>query len=441
MSKDTDPNNATQDELEALFVNNRGLDRISAYLNRFNPIRVMRIQAMEIRHSAILAWLLDPTENHGFDDEFLRAFLAQALVGTKTAKLSALDISQADLRDAEIQREKRNMDMFIASPSNGWAFVIENKFHSKQSSRQLSKYIDRAQRDARDAGLTFVHQGIFLTLHDEEPNQDAVDQYVSLKYSDICELLSSVMTAREGRMGGEVRQFLEHYLDVIREATDMSDDQKEMANLARQLYRTHKKALDFIMEHGVSTEFMVAAEMVFGEDLEYGNRRPVQGVDADVMYHSQNQRIFSFLPTVWLDALGDEASKPWPGCENWWARFPVICWLQLNTKSDGVRGSLFLYAEVGPLLDTDARTELIKRIKNCAQDRIKDRIKFRVDATKVGAKYSKFFNRNSTPIEDVSDAEAIANGMKKLIREFNPVFDTVADSLRDFSRQRGDRHG
>lgn len=439
MSKIVDPNNATPGDFEALFVNNRNLDRISAHLNRFNPIRVMRMQAMEIRHSAILAWLLDPNENHGFDDEFLRAFLAQALVGSKKAKLSALHVSQADLRDAEVQREKRNMDIFIASPSCGWAFIIENKFHSKQSDGQLFKYLERARKDAREAGRAFTHQGIFLTLHDEAPNDDATDQYVSLKYSELCEILSSVMTAREDRMGNEVRQFLEHYLDVIREATDMSDDQKVMANLARQLYRTHKKALDFIMEHGVSTEFMVAAEIVFGENLEYGNKLTIIDANTNVMYHSQNQRIFSFVPTTWLEALGDEGSKPWIGCENWWAGFPLICWLQLNTKPDGVQGALFLYAEVGPLADPKTRTELIERIKDCAPERMKDRIKFRADATKPGAKFSKFFNRNSTAIEDISDAEAIAKGMKKLLRDFSPVFDTVANRITEFARHRGGR--
>jgi hypothetical protein len=441
MSKIVGPNNATTGDFEALFVNNRDLDRISAHLNRFNPIRVMRMQAREIRHSAILAWLLDPNENHGFDDEFLRAFLSQALVGSEKAKLSALHVVQADLRDAEVQREERNMDIFVASPSHGWAFIIENKFNSKQSDGQLSSYLKRAEKDAKDAGKAFINQGIFLTLHDEAPNNDAADEYVSLKYSDICEILSAIMAAREGRIGGEVRQFLEHYLDVIREATDMSDDQKVMADLARQIYRTHKKALDFIMEHGVSTEFMVAAETVFGENLEYGDKLPVRDLDANVMYHSQNQRIFSFLPTSWLNALGDDASKPWTGCENWWAGFPVICWLQLNTKPDGVRGSLFLYAEVGPLADAEARTNLIERIKNCAQGRIKDRIKFRADATKPGAKYSKFLNRNNTAIDDISNAEAIAAGMTKLITEFNPVFNTVADSLREHSRHRGDRDG
>ncbi|MBF0680101.1 MAG: hypothetical protein IR164_14315 [Devosia sp.] len=41
-------------ELENLFVNNGDLSRVQAYLNRFNPIRTMKMERMEIRHSAIL---------------------------------------------------------------------------------------------------------------------------------------------------------------------------------------------------------------------------------------------------------------------------------------------------------------------------------------------------------------------------------------------------
>ena len=48
------------DDLESLFVNNPDLDEIRAHLSKFNPIKVMGMERMEIRHSAILAWLLDP---------------------------------------------------------------------------------------------------------------------------------------------------------------------------------------------------------------------------------------------------------------------------------------------------------------------------------------------------------------------------------------------
>jgi PD-(D/E)XK nuclease superfamily len=419
----------SQGDLEALFVNNVDLDRISAYLNRFNPIRVMQMEGMEIRHSAILAWLLDPTENHGFSDAFLRAFLAQALRGVENASLTALDVSQADLRDAEIQREKRNMDIFVSSPAKGWAFIIENKFHSKQSNEQLAKYRERAEEDAEEAGMAFVHQGIFLTLREEEPRDPC---YATLRYFDIVVILSSLIDANEARMGSETRQFLNHYLEVIRDATDMNGDQKKMEVLARQLYRSHKKALDFIMKHGVSTDFTIAAETLFGDGLDYGDTATVEGLR--LMYCGTNQRAFSFLPSAWQVALGGELSKPWVGCKGWWAEFPVICWLQLNTKDDGIAGTLFLYSEVGPLSNPDDRKYLIERIQGCADGKAENLIKFRADATRVGAMYSKFLNGNSISINDISDAEAIAAGMRKLLKKFAPVLKAVETGLEDFAQ-------
>jgi hypothetical protein len=416
----------TQDELEALFVNNAELDQITTYLNRFNPIRVMRMEGMEIRHSAILAWLLDPIENHGFGDAFLRAFLAQALRGANNPALTALDVSQADLRDAEIQREKRNIDLFVSSPSNGWAFVIENKFHAKQSDGQLAKYLERAEVDAKDANLTFKHQGIFLTLHEEAPSAEVADKYTTLRYSDVSEILASLMTANQARMGPEVQQFLNHYLEVIRDATNMNENQTDMEILARQLYRSHKKAIDFIMEHGVATEFTFAADNLFGGGLDYGSTATVEGVE--VMYNGSNHRSFSFVPTNWINALGGEESKPWEGCERYWAGYPVICWLRLNAKDDGIGGTLLLYAEVGPVATTERRNSLIESIQKAAKGKVDKKVKFR-----SGTVYSKFLNGNSVSIKDIGDADAIASGIEKLMREFGPVFEAVSPALSEFA--------
>ena len=60
-------------DLELLFVNNEDLTKIITSLGRFNPIQVMRMENQEIRHSNILAWLLNPKESHGLDDKFLKA--------------------------------------------------------------------------------------------------------------------------------------------------------------------------------------------------------------------------------------------------------------------------------------------------------------------------------------------------------------------------------
>ena len=130
-------------DFESLFVNNPELDQISSYLKRFNPIKTMGMQHMEIRHSAILGWLLDPQESHGMGDQFLKAFLSTALGDDKDEQSArrAVDISQADIMDAEVRREWRGIDLLLISRKNGWVFIIENKFHSKQHGNQLKDWL------------------------------------------------------------------------------------------------------------------------------------------------------------------------------------------------------------------------------------------------------------------------------------------------------------
>ncbi|MBR2585868.1 MAG: PD-(D/E)XK nuclease family protein, partial [Thermoguttaceae bacterium] len=51
------------------------LDPLSRWVSKFNLFDVLDIAMFEIRHSSMLAWLLDPNENHGLDDSVLRGFI------------------------------------------------------------------------------------------------------------------------------------------------------------------------------------------------------------------------------------------------------------------------------------------------------------------------------------------------------------------------------
>lgn len=48
----------------------------SQWLTGVNIFEVLGITSTEIRHSRILAWLLDPRENHQLKDKFLKKILA-----------------------------------------------------------------------------------------------------------------------------------------------------------------------------------------------------------------------------------------------------------------------------------------------------------------------------------------------------------------------------
>lgn len=422
----------THEDLEALFINNEEFERIRRYLDRFNPIRVMRMESMEIRHSSILSWLLDPAENHGLGDKFLRAFLCQALLESLSDHTpTSLDVSEADLRDAEIRREKDNIDILVIFPERQWAFVIENKFHSKQGRNQLDSYIDLTENALNKE---FQIRGIFLTLNGEEPEGHHRDKYSNLAYSDVCMLLTRLLEANQNSMNSEVHQFLRHYVQVISEASDMNDETEQMKQLAKKLYRSHRKALDFVMNHGSSTDFILAAETLFGNDLASGQEFKYEAGESAlgpyIFYANTNQR-FSFMPTTWSEALGGEDRRDlWLGCENWWAGYPVICWFEMQLDSESTAGKLRLFAEVGPLSNADLRTWLIEKIEEHCRP---PEIKFTRSARNASAKYSKFLNSkaNTKKIKDVNDIEEISAGMIELLKVLDKHIEGVNLALTE----------
>ena len=410
----------TSEELASLFVNNADLDRVRAHLGRFNPIKTMRMERMEIRHSAILAWLLNPQESHGLGDNFLKAFLSGALRGySGDSKPSALEVSQADMMDAEIRREWRGIDILILSLRNGWAFIVENKYHSTQHGNQLARYLEVAE----DVFAAQCVRGIFLTLRSEEP---ADDRYAPFDYASICDLLKQHALSGRYPLAAEVEIFLRHYLEIIEEETGMNEEIAEMEKLAGKLYRDNRRALDFIMEHGKATDFSFACDSVFGEDRKYPQKIEID--ETSFVFHKSDARGASFLPQTWFEALGS-GNLRWRGCESWWAGFPLVMWVRLSPHAERSGGRVWLYAEVGPLENHNFRSELIEAISNVKGSK---KIKFQRGAGDAGKKFSKFFNKNSFPIKDVHDHEEISSAIKKAIYSFQSEIEAVAKVLPGF---------
>lgn len=417
------------EELESLFVNNESMAKIETHLNRFNPIKVMKMERMEIRHSAILSWLLNPGESHGLDDKFLKAFLGEALRGhSSLGSPTALDIARADLRDATVRLEWQNIDIFIYSEKNAWGFVIENKFDSKQHEGQLAKYLDGVSAGLGKLADDLSVRGIFLTLHDEEP-EDA--RYAPINYEAICQFLPRFIGQEAHLLTAEVRTFLQHYNEIIAEEVGMSAESNEMEKLARQLYRENKKTLDFIMEHGAGSDFAIAAEDVFGEGRDHLDVIEIDG--HKYRFCHLDHKMVSFLPESWFLALGKD-KYDWKGCEQWWSGYPLISWLQLWADADGTSGQLGLYGEVGPLKEYEFRSSLINAIQSAGENLPKNRIKFQKAAADEGKQYSKFLKENFLKIKDVQDAEEISEGMKKLLQRFQPEFDGIGSILTDFKK-------
>lgn len=417
----------TTDAFESLLINNPRFADIDAYISRFNPIRVMKMEHMEIRHSAILGWLLSPQETHGLGDDFLKAFLSEALSGRDGADpISALDVLREDFSSARIRVEKQKIDLFIhLERSEGdWAFVIENKYHSGLHSNQLDRYFKSTTNALNESTKVC---GILLSLHDT-PTDD--ERYAPINYADVFRLVEDVVERQPTTP--EVSIFIRHYINILKEAANMSEDAKDIQRMARELYRENRAVIDFIVEHGSDTDFTAAAESLFKGDPESYEGEMITIDGADYEYGGISTTQFDFLPESWADELysgADEKEVFFEGCEDWWMGYPLITWIELQADNEGQSGRVALYGEVGRVTHHETRVNLIDRIQAAADENQKLKIKFRKDVRQEGKKYSKFFYDNFQSVSDVNDAEVIAESIKKLIKRFKPEFKAIGEKL------------
>src|SRR5216684_1999823 len=107
--------NASQKDLEALVVDNPDLERLEALLDQFNIFEAIGAVRQELRHSDFLAFLLNPQQNHGLGDVFLKKLLQKVLVAAydTSTLVSPIDLDVWNLDQAFVLREWQNIDILL----------------------------------------------------------------------------------------------------------------------------------------------------------------------------------------------------------------------------------------------------------------------------------------------------------------------------------------
>ena len=228
--------------LKSFIDDNEDLERLESMLDRFNLFESLGLIRQEIRHSAFLRWLLDPTETHGLGDYWLRQFLRKVIKngeGILDNAPSLFDLDDWSLGRAEVRKEWRNIDVFVIDEANQFVCAIENKVDSSQAKEQLQRYWEIVEREFEEYKKVYV----FLTISGEDPRHDA---YVSVSYEDIANVIGSTLKRRESQLNHEIKLFIQQYLDMVRRHI-MEDS--EVQKLCRRIYQNHHRALDLIFDH------------------------------------------------------------------------------------------------------------------------------------------------------------------------------------------------
>jgi len=417
------------EKFEALLINNSDFQSIQTYLNRFNPIKIMKMENQEIRHSNILSWLLNPYGNHGLGDEFLKSFLSETFKGIHHLGITSLDIISEDLSDAQIKTEWNKIDILIECPEQKWVFIVENKWRSKQHSNQLERYKKLANDHFNQDGTEIL--GIYLTLQEDDPKHD---KYVNTLHVTHVENLKRIIDSKKTSLSDKVCNFINYYYEIIMVESEQSEDEEKMIKIAQKLFREHREVIDYIVDKGSHSELGMAFSTLMQESKypKEGDSFTIKNIEYIVQ--ATSNRWISFLPKTWIEELDkythDNSNKddatPWVGCDQWGrSNYPISIWAGIHAKVDTVE----VVAEIGPLENTDQRKKLISSIK----ENVEKGAKFTKKATDEGAMYSRFFSAKKNSIKDVTDSEEIRNVVVSLLSEkFTELVGPVSIALERF---------
>ena len=231
----------TNEEALQIFLLDIGcLDELLPWTGKFNMFDVLKISRTEIRHSNMLGWLLNPNENHGMGDVFLKGILQRLVENDSDGRYDVFNVLLMDFYTFSVMREWKNIDILLTSTEEKTVIAIENKVGSHEHSNQLNRYRNILEKEYPDYNRMLV----FLTPDGEKPSD--VENWDVLTYSDVIDVLESATL--QIKILPDVDLMIKNYIDVVRR--DIVEDQ-QLIDICNKIYNKHKKALDLIFENRI----------------------------------------------------------------------------------------------------------------------------------------------------------------------------------------------
>ena len=180
----------------------------------FNLFDVLRNAEYEIRHSNVLAWLLDPGQNHRIGDAFLREFVRYLHEQADNANIARMpEPSSYEARKIGIERELDYVDVtiFFEEPPK-LLIAIENKTEETSPAyvEQARHYDKKLREKYKDE---YRIQSVLLTTSRDGSHSESGLIHVS--WFRIREIVSSILDT--GKFGsGATPVFVRQYLEIVK---------------------------------------------------------------------------------------------------------------------------------------------------------------------------------------------------------------------------------
>lgn len=412
--------------------NNMSFQQLHRQINSFNTFKVLKLENYEIRHSNMLAWLLDPYENHGLQDYVIQKVLASVLLHEDNAqhadKNKLIQLLQHSFIESHVYREVKTtagrfIDIVIVNQQQKFAIVIENKYYSTESANQLDDYLQFIESEL--AGFTIVP--IYLTLDGEKPSNAA---YFALSYEQIARILQSMLTLFHEQLPLPQYTLIEQYHAVLQDRYELNDEQIEQAIAIYQQFDQTIHALFEEMANGYKllqfepsyayqfkTKYKETIAYIYNHGqniMSYSFEQFMKRVPTPFTRVKNQPSIQSFLPAEWtaIEQYPLKASKYWLGVG-------LVVWFQKTADQ-----RLLMKAELGPL-ESEERIALLTKFENNGLA-IKERSK--AESSIYTSLYTKKMD-----IQQWNKREEVAEAMTALYNDsqFVSVREKVAYALQN----------
>ena len=285
----------------------------------YNLFSILSIERYELKHSALIANLLDPKGSHGCGDAFLRAFFEIALKGTAYPFENSTPLdSRTEHYTGPIAGDTGGrIDILVKSSHYG--LIIENKIYAGDQDKQLIRYDNYGKEVFGADGYLLV----YLTLYGYDASKESTATksaeevgYLRLSYAeDILRWLEQC--ARLAYDKPLVRESLNQYIRTIKQLTYQDMNQENIQKII-DLVIDHPEVVATILEHKAKIAKEIRDKYIFPKLEEYAKEKgwhfcpkpdltnPTEiqfqkdDYDSCIFISAGNSRTTAFWDKVWI---------------------------------------------------------------------------------------------------------------------------------------------
>ena len=300
----------------------------------YNLFSILSIERYELKHSALIANLLDPKGSHGCGDAFLRAFFEIALKErTYPFEDCTLPHSYTEYYTGPIADDTGGrIDILVKSSHYG--LIIENKIYAGDQDKQLTRY-DNYGKKTFGAGRYLL---VYLTLFGSEASKESTATksaeevgYLRLSYAeDILRWLEQCVRLADNKP--LVRESLNQYIRTIKQLTYQDMNQKDIRKII-DLAVDHPEVVATLSSKRDAIAQGIRKKYIFAELKKYADQKGWLYDDSESSYNEEEPKI-RFRKEGWDGSIiisADSENKK--SNYGWWMNL----WIGIDSKEAGAK--------------------------------------------------------------------------------------------------------